>query len=552
MADAPPAVAPSVKLTPTQQKAHNDIVVAARMRAMPLVELRSPPMLGRGHGVTTVLRSVATTLGVPLLGISTALDNTESKDFPGLCDLEPLRSIRTAARRSLEQHKVAIIDDLDLSTCARHLKRSRTLVGEIKGAGQMWNWDVLTQPALLLKSLGDEAATAGYVIIYATIEDNFQAFLQEPFTVTLGEPTAADYTVVLQNRLGNDAAAKFDMGALCALHSQLGPTELLAAVTRATINTANAKGLASSYESCTPDTDALLASVREALVSGSAVRPDDVENVDLSKFPGLEKIKEELEKFVLFPLENPELAAELGLSPKRGVLVHGDPGTGKTTVGRWLAHRLEGKFFRVGEMMVHSDIIKVFAAAQAAAPSVVFIDDADIIIGGWRPIDGGRGSDIFRFLLGQMDGLTSRGERQRQNGDVIVILTAQNVHWMAKMLLRSGRIELWLKTKLPETKARRQVLTKYISEDAGALKLLGMNEVPPDVRTASQSGDKLCCADLRRIVNDAKIIAAWDKHGNPTTKPEKPLQGSEYLEKAAKAVSDMHNEVEEISKAMYG
>jgi len=287
-------------------------------------------------------------------------------------------------------------------------------------------------------------------------------------------------------------------------------------------------------------------------VSTSAVSPEDVETVELDKYPGLGSIKEELEKFVLFPLENPELSAKLGLKPKRGVLIHGDPGTGKTTVGRWLAHRLKGKFFRVGEMMVHSDIIKVFAAAQAAAPSVVFIDDADIVIGGWRPIDGGRGSDIFRFLLGKMDGLTSRGERQNQNGDVIVILTAQNVQWMAKMLLRSGRIELWLKTKIPEPKVKREVLTKYVSEDLGAMQLLGQNGNVPDVRPAAQAGDRYCCADLRRIVSDAKVLSAWDQHNAAGDKAEKKMDGAKYLEKAAKAVTDMHEEVDSISRALYG
>jgi len=552
----------TVQLTPTQEQARNEIVIAAKMHVMPVIELRSPTLLGRGHGVTTVLGAVAAELGAPLLGVSTALEATctaEQKGYPGLLDLEPLRSVRTAALRSLEEHGVAIIDDLDLSVCARHLKRSRTLVGEIKNAGQMWNWDVLTQPALLLKSLHDAAAATGKTIIYASIEDNFQAFLQEPFTVTLGEPTEGDYKVVLENRLGAEVASKLDLAKLCALHSQLAPTELLTAVARATVKAACAKKLtgaiaASQVASCVPDTPALLSSVRETIMSSSAVRPDDVEPVDLDKFPGLEKIKEELEKFVLFPLEHPELASRLGLTPKRGVLVHGEPGTGKTTVGRWLAHRLQGKFFRVGEMMVHSDIIKVFAAAQAAAPSVVFIDDADIVIGGWRPIDGGRGSDIFRFLLGQMDGLTSRGERQRQNGDVIVILTGQNVHWMAKMLLRSGRIELWLKTKLPEPKVKREVLKKYISEDGGAMELLGDKDAVPDVRPASQAGDQYCCADLRRIVNDAKVLAAWDAHG-PQSKQEKEgarLSGSRYLEQAAQAVTQMQNEVDQLTRNMYG
>merc|ERR1712031_109346 len=176
--------------------------------------------------------------------------------------------------------------------------------------------------------------------------------------------------------------------------------------------------------------------------------------------------------------------------------------------GRWLAHRLKGKFFLVREMMVHADIIKVFAAAKAAAPSVVFIDDADIIVGGWRPIDGGRGPDIFRFLLGHLDGITSHADSSRS--DVVVMLTGQDVKWMADMLLRSGRIELWLKTNLPNPSQKRDILKKYIREDPSALKLLGKNGDVPDVRGAAQCSDRFCCADLRRIVGDAKILAAWD------------------------------------------
>lgn len=558
----------AVQLTPTQQAALEDLVVVAKFRAAPLVELRSPPMLGRGHGVTTVLRAAAAALGVELLGISTALQKISGKispsspgdsQFPGLMDLEPVRVIREVAMRSLQEYGVVVIDDLDLAVCPRHLRRSRTLVGEIRGAGSMWNWDVGTQPTLLLKALCDAATAAGGCVVFAALEDSFLAFAQEPFSVTLGEPTEADYQSILLSRLGSEAAASLDVGALFTLHSQLSPADLVSSYARATIKSMREQKDLSAPEQIqlakpkpSVNTASLLSSVRDALVNTSAVRPDDVETVDLEKYPGLDSIRKDLEKFVLFPIEQPELAAKLGLGPKRGVLIHGDPGTGKTTVGRWLAHRLKGKFFRVGEMMVHSDMIKVFAAAQAAAPSVVFIDDADIVIGGWRPIDGGRGSDIFRFLLGQMDGLTSRGERQQQNGDVIVILTGQNVQWMAKMLLRSGRIELWLKTKLPEPKIKRKILEKYVSEDPGAMQLLAKNGDVPDVRQASQAGDRYCGADLRRIVSDAKILAAWDRHGSSRGEPDQPLEGSEYLEKAAKAVTDMQNEVDSVTRALYG
>jgi SpoVK/Ycf46/Vps4 family AAA+-type ATPase len=199
-------------------------------------------------------------------------------------------------------------------------------------------------------------------------------------------------------------------------------------------------------------------------------------------------------------------------------------------------------------MMVHADIIKVFAAAMAAAPSVVFIDDADIVIGGWRPLDGGRGSDIFRFLLGHMDGLTSRGDKQK--GDVVVMLTGQNVKWMAGMLLRSGRIELWLKTKLPGPKEKREILKKYIKEDPGALELLGKDGEVPDVRDAATASDQYNCADLRRVVNDAKILAAWARRKG-AAENRQVKEGKEYLTDAAEALRDMKNDVEEAMRKMY-
>lgn len=521
----------SAFLTPTQEKAFDAITAAVHSRSTPLVELRSPTALARGHGVTTVLRAVAAECGVPLLGVSTTLQAAASTDENALA-----RALHAAAARSLEEHGVAIIDDIDLAAAPRSMRRSRTLPGGLKGAGDMWNWEVGPKCAMLLKSLADAAASLGQIVVFSSLEDAHLAFMQAPLIVNLSSPTKEDYATTLKAHLPT-AESEVDVDALFALHSQLTPADVANAVGRS---------IAAVQDECKGyvklGTDALMTAVRADLVSTSAVAPEDVEAVDLSSFPGLEGIKEDLEKQVLFPLEQPELAKQLGLAPKRGVLIHGSPGTGKTTVGRWLAHRLKGKFFLVREMMVHADIIKVFAAAKAAAPSVVFIDDADIIIGGWRPVDGGRGSDIFRFLLGHLDGITSRGQQQ---DDVVVMLTGQDVKWMASMLLRSGRIELWLKTNLPNPIQKRDILKKYINEDKGALKLLGKENMLPDVRGAAQCSDRFCCADLRRIVGDAKILAAWDRKKLTANGKEAELKhGSEYLQEAAEAVRDMKCQAE--------
>ena len=171
---------------------------------------------------------------------------------------------------------------------------------------------------------------------------------EAPLTITLGESDATDYAAVLRAM----SAKEVDAEAIYALHSQLSPADLKATVARV---------LSKSEIS----TEALVSSIRDELVSVSAVAPEEVEPVDLADFPGLEGIKEELERNVLFPLENPDQAKKFGLTPKRGVLLHGQPGTGKTTVGRWLANRLKGKFFLVREMMLQ-------APAKLPLPEIIW------------------------------------------------------------------------------------------------------------------------------------------------------------------------------------
>lgn len=293
----------------------------------------------------------------------------------------------------------------------------------------------------------------------------------------------------------------------------------------------------------------------------SAVEASTVEHVDLATYPGMEDIRERLEKEVLFPFEHPQEAGRLGLTPKKGVVIHGSFGTGKTTVGRWLAHRLKGKFFLVREMMLHADMMRVFEAARAAAPAVVFIDDADIILGGWKPMHGA--SDIFRFLLSSMDGLTSRGAEG--HGQVLTMLTAQDVRFLAPMLLRSGRIELWLKTKVPEGKRKREILLKYLEDDPGALELLYTADgKPPELKDVLPVCDGFSCADLRRVVNDAKVHAAYDRESKKSAGEKKMADGegkkgdgdatqsgAAYLEKAARYMRDMQDGADETRRHFY-
>jgi len=210
-------------------------------------------------------------------------------------------------------------------------------------------------------------------------------------------------------------------------------------------------------------------------------------------------VLESLEANVILPLENTAITDELGLKAKRGVLLAGPPGTGKTTIGRALAHRLKSKFFLIDGTIIsgtrdfYSQIQGIISAAKANAPSIIFIDDSDVIF------ETGREQGLYRYLLTLLDGLESESA-----GSVCVMMTAMDVAGLPPALIRSGRVELWLETRLPDLTARAQILEDLhaaVPEVAGRI----------DVARVAQATEGLTGADLKRLVEDAKVLLAYDK-----------------------------------------
>src|SRR6202008_1104202 len=95
-----------------------------------------------------------------------------------------------------------------------------------------------------------------------------------------------------------------------------------------------------------PTTDSTIDYLRTSQMI-SNVDIGEVQDVDLSSLRGVDDIVAALEANIILPLEDNVLATELEIKPKRGVLIAGPPGTGKTTIGRALAHRLRSKFFLI-------------------------------------------------------------------------------------------------------------------------------------------------------------------------------------------------------------
>ena len=260
-------------------------------------------------------------------------------------------------------------------------------------------------------------------------------------------------------------------------------------------------------------------------VTSSNTRMQEVEAISFAQLPGHEAIVEALNTHIILPMENRELAGRMGLRPKRGVLLHGPAGTGKTSIGRALAHQMQGKFFLIDGSFVSEPPAAFFGKLQHVireakdnAPSVLFIDDADVLF----RIDHIAG--LSRYLLTLLDGLESE-----TSNDVCVMMTAMDVRPIPEALLRSGRVELWLETKVPDLATRARILARWLGSELPQSDAVNLDAV-------AQITDGFTQADMRRLVADAKILYAADHL------QKRPLHdASQYLARAVESLVEVRN-----------
>jgi AAA+ superfamily predicted ATPase len=230
----------------------------------------------------------------------------------------------------------------------------------------------------------------------------------------------------------------------------------------------------------------------------SNVDTHEVELMDFKDLYGVDEVIKQLEIDIIVPMERDDLAKELGIRAKRGVLLYGAPGTGKTSIGRALAHRLHSKFFLLdgtvisGTQDFYNKVARIFESAKQNAPSILFIDDCDVLFENQDEFG------LYRYLLTMLDGLESKS-----NAQVTVMFTAMNIGSLPPALIRSGRVELWLEMKLPDQNARQAMLQALLTGSVLKLKAGELNHLAE--LTSDCSG-----ADLKRIVADVRNLHGYD------------------------------------------
>merc|ERR1711939_1233344 len=222
---------------------------------------------------------------------------------------------------------------------------------------------------------------------------------------------------------------------------------------------------------------------------------------------GLESQIQEIKEAVEMPLTHPELYEDIGIKPPKGVILYGEPGTGKTLLAKAVANSTAATFLRV----VGSELIQkylgdgpklvreLFRVAEEHAPTIVFIDEIDAV--GTKRYDSNSGGEreiqrTMLELLNQLDGFDDQG-------DVKVIMATNRIDTLDPALIRPGRIDRKIEFPLPNIKTKRYIFKIHtgrmtLSEDVNLEEYI-------------MSKDDLSGADIKAICTEAGLLALRER-----------------------------------------
>ena len=237
------------------------------------------------------------------------------------------------------------------------------------------------------------------------------------------------------------------------------------------------------------------------------INQDDKTKLTFKDVAGIDEEKEELEEVVEF-LKNPKKFTDMGARIPKGVLLVGQPGTGKTLLAKAVAGEAGVPFFFISgsdfvEMYVGvgaSRVRDLFQEAKRNAPCIIFIDEIDAV-GRQRGAGIGGGHDereqTLNQMLVEMDGFSA-------NEGVIVLAATNRPDVLDKALLRPGRFDRQIVVPAPDVKAREQILAVHSKKKTFA------DDV--DMKLIAKNTSGFVGADLENLLNEAALLAARQDH----------------------------------------
>ncbi|MFD3156013.1 ATP-dependent metallopeptidase FtsH/Yme1/Tma family protein [Haloimpatiens sp. FM7330] len=247
----------------------------------------------------------------------------------------------------------------------------------------------------------------------------------------------------------------------------------------------------------------------KGLFSMSSLDVSPTENVNYSfkDMAGNEEAKESVKDVVDF-LKNPEKYNKYGARIPKGIILYGDPGTGKTLLAKAIAGEADVPFFAVSG----SDFVQVyvgvgagrirnlFKKAKSYGKAVIFIDEIDAI-GKKRSNSGTGGSDERDQTLNAL--LTAMSGFNEDHG-IVVIAATNRLDILDNALLRPGRFDRHIEVSLPDVSARKKIMELHLDNKPHN----NINITEWAQKTAYFSGAK-----IENLINEAAILAC--KNNSP-------------------------------------
>lgn len=260
--------------------------------------------------------------------------------------------------------------------------------------------------------------------------------------------------------------------------------------------------------------------------------------VRLEDVVGYEEVKNRMFTQISFPLRYPQIYKKLKLKSIKGIILNGPPGTGKTTLSKALADKLNHNFMFISTSDIldkyvgqtETKIKELFDKARATQPCIVFIDQIDGLFGSNEDEEqGGRAgrSSALGTFLSQMDGIS------QENDDLILIGTTNKIKKLGNAMLRAGRFELVLTMDYPTVEELKELYKFYFSN----LNLEGYEHWDYLINYSKKNnftGADVC--SIKRIVvneflNNKKVEQIKEFFQNPTINIEKIISGAKLFVK---------------------
>ena len=257
----------------------------------------------------------------------------------------------------------------------------------------------------------------------------------------------------------------------------------------------------------------------------------EVPEVSWNQVGGLEDVKERLKESVEWPLNMPEKFVHFGISPPRGIMLFGAPGTGKTLIAKAIANEAKANFITIkGPELIskwvgesEKAVREVFKKAKQSSPSIIFLDEFESIAG-IRRSSSGEGSDVINRVVNQL--LSSMDGVEGMEG-VIVVAATNRPEMIDPALLRSGRFERVMHVPPPDPEALKAILE--IHTENMPLGKFSLDEIASKLENYTGADIEAVCREAGLIAMRADRKTVSKKHFEEAVERVRPTVTDEMM-----------------------